>query len=747
MTPIDKLRNAILRFSRLARRGGRKQADVALRIGNRAASEGDMALAIAAYQMASSLDPARSGPALKLANTLKDIGATDEAIVRYREIIDKNGPKASTLIHLGHALRQVGKSADAIESFTQALELDENSREARYMLLIMGANGRVAKTLSGPDVMQSDLLRLETSLQNVMSALNQRNANSTYPRGAWNAFKRDFPITDAPLVAAKKYLVIVDASVGHPALLRRTLLSLIDQSADNWTAIIVGMSDNSHSVTSFQRTDERIKFQNDFDGLLGSVHAESYDVVVSIAAGTILDDRALSWLGWGLSQTGAELLYCDHDRLREQWSCGRIYSDPTLYGMADPVLMEAKSQMPLLLAGSCKIFDELARSYLEVVEGGRADINYVHYKLLKSRIGICPVPHIPLSLASKLILPDAASLIESSETIRPTRILERDEQVLDLPVTVIIPTKDQSSMLVECIESLYARSKSRARLEVIVVDNRSDLPETQVAIDRMKRIYGIKTIRDDAGFNWSLLNNTASSGVQEGIVVFCNNDTVMLSDGWDDQLRRIFSDPNVGVIGARLWYPDDQQQHAGIVLGFDNGAPKHEGLFSPRSDNGPNERWSCRRGAAAVTGAFLAVPAQLFHKTGGFDEVSLPIGYNDVDFCLRVRELGYIVVYDPEIELIHRESKTRGLNDTQAKIAWDEGELFELRRRWGRAVVEDPFVSPIWSRHIHSPLGGYAKPNFRAMVDYVERSNKSRPWSLKRVENGLFNDEAADTPL
>ncbi|WP_184279880.1 glycosyltransferase [Brevundimonas vesicularis] len=746
MTPIDKLRKAILRFSRLSRRGDRKQADVALRIGNRAASEGDMALAIAAYQMASTLDSARAGPALKLANALKDLGATEDAIARYREIIAKNGPKASILIHLGHALRQAGKSADAIESFAQALELDENSREARYMLLIMGANGRVTKTLAGPDVVHSDLLRLETSLQSVKSALHQWNADSTYPRGAWDAFKRDFPITEAPSVAAKKYLIIVNASIGHPALLRRTLLSLIDQSVASWKAIVVGMPNISHSVTSFQRTDERIDFKEDAASLLESVEAKSYDVIVSLAAGIILDDRALSWVGWGLTQTRAELLYCDHDRLKEQWSGGRIFSDPTLYGMADPILIDSRSQMPVLLAGSFVIFRELALSYVSPTEGVLSDINAVHYKLLQSRIGVCPVPHIPLTLASRLMLPDAASLMDDSEKVTPTQMLKHKDLSKDL-VTVIIPTKDQSAMLVECIESLHARSRCQDRLDVIVVDNRSELQETQVAIDRMERIHGIRTIRDDAGFNWSLLNNTACAGVQEGIVVFCNNDTVMLSDGWDDQLRHDFSDQKVGVVGARLWYPDDQQQHAGIVLGFDNGAPKHEGLFSPRSDHGPDERWSSRRGAAAVTGAFLAVPVDLFHKVGGFDEVALPIAYNDVDFCLKIRELGYIVVYDPEIELVHRESKTRGLNDTQAKIAWDEGELFDLRRRWGRAVVEDPFVSPIWSRYIHRPLGGYAKPNLRAIVDYVERSNKSRPWSVRRVENGPVSHEAADIPL
>jgi GT2 family glycosyltransferase/tetratricopeptide (TPR) repeat protein len=746
VTPIDKLRKAILRFSRLSRRGDRKQADVALRIGNRAASEGDMALAIAAYQMASTLDSERAGPALKLANALKDLGATEDAIARYREIIAKNGPKASILIHLGHALRQAGKSADAIESFAQALELDENSREARYMLLIMGANGRVTKTLAGPDVVHSDLLRLETSLQSVKSALHQWNADSTYPRGAWDAFKRDFPITEAPSVAEKKYLIIVNASIGHPALLRRTLLSLIDQSVASWKAIVVGMPNISHSVTSFKRTDERIDFKEDAACLLESDQAKNYDVIVSLAAGIILDDRALSWVGWGLTQTRAELLYCDHDHLKEQWSCGRIYSEPTLYGMADPILIGSRSQMPVLLAGSFVILRELELSYVSPTEGVLSDINAVHYKLLQSRIGLCPVPHIPLTLASRLMLPDAASLMDDAEKVTPTQILKHKDLSKDL-VTVIIPTKDQSAMLVECIESLYAHSRCQDRLDIIVVDNRSELQETQVAIDRMERIHGIRTIRDDAGFNWSLLNNTACAGVQEGIVVFCNNDTVMLSDGWDDQLRHDFSDQKVGVVGARLWYPDDQQQHAGIVLGFDNGAPKHEGLFSPRSDHGPDERWSSRRGAAAVTGAFLAVPVDLFHKVGGFDEVALPIAYNDVDFCLKIRELGYIVVYDPEIELVHRESKTRGLNDTQAKIAWDEGELFDLRRRWGRAVVEDPFVSPIWSRYIHRPLGGYAKPNLRAIVDYVERSNKSRPWSVRRVENGPVSYEAADIPL
>ncbi|AQR60891.1 hypothetical protein BZG35_03900 [Brevundimonas sp. LM2] len=286
---------------------------------------------------------------------------------------------------------------------------------------------------------------------------------------------------------------------------------------------------------------------------------------------------------------------------------------------------------------------------------------------------------------------------------------------------MIIPTRDEGEVLETCIRSMVALASNPDQINYLVLDNRSQERVTQEVFDRLAKIANITVVRVDEPFNWSRLNNVGASHAEGDILAFVNNDIEMQSQNWDSELRAALSDPSVGAVGARLLYPDGTLQHVGIVLGAVGGRPIHEGRGAPATDDGLLGRWFSQREASAVTGAFLAVRAGTFAEINGFEE-RLSIAYNDLDFCFRVRAAGLRVLYHPQIEATHYESKTRGLALTSEKIAWDDEEFLQLFRIWGEACQIDPYVSPCWS--------------FAAERILPE----PRPISLKEIEQALSGD-------
>lgn len=206
----------------------------------------------------------------------------------------------------------------------------------------------------------------------------------------------------------------------------------------------------------------------------------------------------------------------------------------------------------------------------------------------------------------------------------------------------------------------------------------------------------VSVVRIDEPFNWSRLNNLACEGRDQPIIVFANNDMEMLATGWDDHLRSLLNMDRVGIVGARLLYPNGLLQHGGIVMGALNGEPLHDGWRAKGEDAGPLDRWIRRRPATAVTGGFMAVRRALFEAVGGFDEVDLPISCSDVDLCLKVGARGWTVLYAPEIELRHHESLTRGHAQDGAERRRAEAEMAVLLARWGQRAAYDPTRNPQW---------------------------------------------------
>jgi GT2 family glycosyltransferase len=257
---------------------------------------------------------------------------------------------------------------------------------------------------------------------------------------------------------------------------------------------------------------------------------------------------------------------------------------------------------------------------------------------------------------------------------------------------VVIPTRDRSDLLEACLQSLW-RTRGLGRLalelEIMVVDNGSEELSTQELFQRWRLKLGERfvVLRDPRRFNWSALNNAAALGAESELLLFLNNDIEALEPGWLDVLAAQALRPAVGCVGAVLLYPDRSIQHAGVVVGMHGGADHAYSRLS----------YPCRahRGRAqllttwgAVTGACMMVKRSLFEKVGGFDE-AFPVEFNDVDFCLRLAQLGYRHVVVPEAVLLHHESQSR---DARASTTAADA-LTRLQVLWN-ARLKHP--SPWW---------------------------------------------------
>jgi len=252
-------------------------------------------------------------------------------------------------------------------------------------------------------------------------------------------------------------------------------------------------------------------------------------------------------------------------------------------------------------------------------------------------------------------------------------------------VSIVIPFRDGGDLLHPCIRSIDEKAGYENR-QLILVDNGSWEPETRALIATLEQRNDVIVLRDPSAFNWSRINNEAVERSTGDLLLFLNNDIEALSDGWLSAMVEHAQRPDVGAVGARLTYPDGSVQHSGIVIGM-GGVAGHAFRYCPDWNPGYFGMSRVVRNYSAVTGACLMVRRSVFDEVGGFDE-ELAVAYNDVDFCLRLRKFGYLIVYTPYAELMHRESLTRSAG------SGGEEDLF-MMRRWRNVFDEgDPYFNP-----------------------------------------------------
>ena len=254
-------------------------------------------------------------------------------------------------------------------------------------------------------------------------------------------------------------------------------------------------------------------------------------------------------------------------------------------------------------------------------------------------------------------------------------------------ISIIIPTKDKADVLQRCLESIYKKTKTQ-NYEIIVVDNNSEEEATFQLFKKYEQKENFRVLKQPIPFNYSRLNNEAARIARGDLLLFLNNDVEVITEDWLTLMAGEAERKEIGAVGVKLLYPDDTVQHAGVVLGI-LGVAGHMGVGKDREDNGYMSHLATRRNYSAVTAACLMVRREVFEEAGGFEE-AIKVAFNDIDFCMKVRELGYRNVFLADVLLYHYESLSRGLEDSPEKIARFNAEVSYMKEKWGDKLIQDP---------------------------------------------------------
>ncbi len=260
-------------------------------------------------------------------------------------------------------------------------------------------------------------------------------------------------------------------------------------------------------------------------------------------------------------------------------------------------------------------------------------------------------------------------------------------------VSILIPNKDHIADLKRCIRSVEEKSTYR-RFEYVIIENNSTEPETFAYYEQLQAENPkVRVVSWEGPFNYSEINNFGAAHARGEYLLLLNNDTEVIREDWIEELLGYCMRPDVGIVGARLYYEDNTIQHAGVVLGF-GGIAGHCFVQQPRESTGYCHRIICAQDYSAVTAACMMVDRKVYEEVGGLSP-DLAVAFNDIDFCLKVRQTGYLVVYNPYAELYHYESKSRGLEDTPEKRERFAREIKTLEAHWPEVLAApDPYYNP-----------------------------------------------------
>ena len=259
-------------------------------------------------------------------------------------------------------------------------------------------------------------------------------------------------------------------------------------------------------------------------------------------------------------------------------------------------------------------------------------------------------------------------------------------------VSLIIPTRDKLKLLRGTVDDLLNKTDYK-NIEIIIMDNGSVEPETLDYFKAIQKNTKVSIIRHAAPFNYSQLNNIGVTHATGDVICLINNDLQVIYPQWLTEMVSHALRPQIGAVGAKLYYINDTIQHAGVIIGL-GGMAGHALKFLAREAPGYHWKPFLIQNYSAVTGACLVMRRNVFEEVGGLEEKHLKVAFNDVDFCLRIRERGYRIVWTPYAELYHLESASRGIDDTFKKYRRLQHELNYMKTRWGETLLNDPYYNP-----------------------------------------------------
>ena len=464
----------------------------------------------------------------------------------------------------------------------------------------------------------------------------------------------------------------------------------------------------------YAQEDPRIKLI--FSKKTGPV-AELFNAALKTASGEwlalldpndFLGEQALFWIAQEINQhPGARLIYSDEDKI------GKNGDRENPYFKCDwnPDLFFSQNMLGRLCLYHTRLVKKIGGFRFEFEDALDYDLALRFTEKIKS----IQIRHIPRVLYHERIRPLNKTVTEEintraalagvkalSDHLKRVKIKAEAEPSnlgfrvrYQLPpnppmVSLIIPTRNGFKLIKTCIDSIL-KMTTYPNYEIIVVDNGSDDKRTLRYLSELPK--KVRVIRDDSPFNYSALNNRAVKTAKGSIVGLINNDLEVISPDWLSEMVSHAVRPGIGAVGARLWYPKNSLQHGGVIIGI-GGVAGHSHKHIARSEFGYFGRAAQIQNLSAVTAACLVIKKSIYDEVHGLNEKDLKVAYNDVDFCLKIREKGYRNLYTPYAELYHHESASRGYENNLKKRRRMLKEVRYMVRRWGDQLLNDPAYSP-----------------------------------------------------
>lgn len=437
------------------------------------------------------------------------------------------------------------------------------------------------------------------------------------------------------------------------------------------------------------------------------------DLLLLCSGATTLRPHASTLFALSLQSDGVTGVYADHDHLNQ----AGVRSHPVFKPAMSPEFMRrtpyAGSVVGIRVTSETS--ELLMRSLRQTRSLERPGAN------LLLELDERQVAHIPLILSHAFTPPTHAdeSFYEPTSQGAPIQpnVRHANTRTAGMPrVAIVIPTRDQVDLLKECIDSILAKTDyPGAAYEIVIVDNGSVNEATISYLTMLSKKQNATIVPAPGPFNFAKICNAGAAAVKCDIIIFLNNDMSVIRGDWIEQLVSLAKLPDVGIVGAKLLYPDGTIQHGGVVLGIQGvGAHRLVGV-----QNKDSEHLDVTREMSAVTGACIAVRRNLFYKLGGFD-TTLKVAFNDVKLCIDARQSGYRNLYVSEALLFHHESKSRGSDQSSIKQARNNREAIYVRDRYAELFQDDPYYNPNLSLQ---QIGKLANP-----------PRTVRPW--RRSESG-----------
>jgi GT2 family glycosyltransferase len=500
------------------------------------------------------------------------------------------------------------------------------------------------------------------------------------------------------------------------AALRCVIDSVCAQLYENWELRLAGHSSNGSDIRalldSYAGIDARIKvITDDVSGMIRAGNAGLADTtgnfVGFLGQTDQLAPHALYMIAEEInSYPDVSLIYTDEDMIDDQ---GRRVS-PHFKTDWNPDLFLSQNYFGHLTmyrrdliaptgfrAGfeGCEDYDLALRIIEQVAPATIRHVPYVlvHRKLPAVEAAIEPI----VALSARRALQDHLDRLKIHATVEASRSgnyhrVRRMLPIVPPRVSIIIPTRDHVELLRGAIESILKQT-NYPNYEIVIIDNQSADSGALSYLASLAEHPHIRVLRFDRAYSHSAINNFAAEQCQSPVLAFLNNDLLVVDGNWLTEMVSQAIRSEVGAVGAMLYYPDDVIQHAGILVGFGGVAVNcYSGL--KRGSTGYFHRAELLQNYSAVTAACLLTRATVFAEVGGFNESDLPLTFNDVDYCLRLRERGYLVTWTPYAELYHLESVSRGDDMSPSKIDRFRRAQAYMAERWENVLSVDPYYNP-----------------------------------------------------